>query len=582
MSTIEVEKNITAEQNEVYSGEPSVVDQDETGVPSGYWKSYRFIGSIAAITLLANNTFIAYSMPVNVLAVINADIGPDPNIALVSLLFVTLKGLLMLLVGSLSDIMGRRWFLIGSQSIGFIGFCIAAKAASVNGLIGASAVIAVAGSCHDLYPPLTLELLPNKYRGYGQAAMTVAVMPTLGLGPVFARMMVQNTALGWRSIYWLGAASTGTSVLLFALCYFPPGFEQLTHGKSRKQQIKDLDYVGFFLYALGLIGIMLSLGWGGGTYPWASAQVIALLAVGVVSIAAFILYECYRPLATPLVPMKLFKIRDFSVAVVVGSVGQMAYYALNIIWPGQIANLYTVDNLKIGWLSSIVGIALIAGEVVAGAILKKAPLVKYHMIFSVSGLLVFNGLASLGNSDREGLATGMTFMTSFFVGWIECVAIVVASLVIPPENIGVGCAFFASTRAITGSIAAAVYVAIQNNTFASDLPKRIQVAASAANIPADQVPTIITTIQTATVAGLAKLGLTPEVMASLVAATNLANVQAYYVTYLSALAFAGCALVAACFASNNLNHIFTSFLNKTVDAPHLEAELEKKHEQQHV
>lgn len=57
------------------------------------------------------------------------------------------------------------------------------------------------------------------------------------------------------------------------------------------------------------------------------------------------------PLKTPLVPMKLFKIRDFSIAVIVGSVGQMAYYALNIIWPGQITNLYTTDNLTIGWMS---------------------------------------------------------------------------------------------------------------------------------------------------------------------------------------------------------------------------------------
>ena len=105
--------------------------------------------------------------------------------------------------------------------------------------------------------------------------------------------------------------------------------------------------------------------------------------------------------------MKLFKIRDFSVAVVVGSVGQMAYYALNIIWPGQIGNLFTTDNLKIGVLSSIVGIALVIGELVAGVILKKAPLIKYHMIFSVCGLLVFNGIASLGDSNRQGLATAV-------------------------------------------------------------------------------------------------------------------------------------------------------------------------------
>jgi hypothetical protein len=43
-----------------------------------YWKSFRFIGSLAAITLMANSLFIGYSMPVNVLSVVDADIGESP------------------------------------------------------------------------------------------------------------------------------------------------------------------------------------------------------------------------------------------------------------------------------------------------------------------------------------------------------------------------------------------------------------------------------------------------------------------------------------------------------------------------
>ena len=108
--------------------------------------------------------------------------------------------------------------------------------------------------------------------------------------------------------------------------------------------------------------------------------------------------------------MKLFKIRDFAIMVIVGSAGQMSYYALNIIWPGQIANLYTTDNLKIGGISSIVGIALVIGEIVAGSILKNGAPIRYHLIFSVSGLILFNGIAALGNSDREGLAIAVSRM----------------------------------------------------------------------------------------------------------------------------------------------------------------------------
>lgn len=37
--------------------------------------------------------------------------------------------------------------------------------------------------------------------------------------------------------------------------------------------------------------------------------------------------------------------------VAVGSVGQMGYYCLNVVWPIQITALLTTDNIKIGLLS---------------------------------------------------------------------------------------------------------------------------------------------------------------------------------------------------------------------------------------
>lgn len=49
--------------------------------------------------------------------------------------------------------------------------------------------------------------------------------------------------------------------------------------------------------------------------------------------------------------MSLFTIRNFNIAVVVGSVGQMSFYALNILWPTHITMLYTKNNYLIGWMS---------------------------------------------------------------------------------------------------------------------------------------------------------------------------------------------------------------------------------------
>jgi hypothetical protein len=82
----------------------------------GYWSSWRLIGTLLAIVLMGESLFIGYSMPVNILTVIDADIGPSPNIYLVTMCFTLVSGVLLLIVGRVSDVVGRRYFFIGSQA----------------------------------------------------------------------------------------------------------------------------------------------------------------------------------------------------------------------------------------------------------------------------------------------------------------------------------------------------------------------------------------------------------------------------------------------------------------------------------
>lgn len=51
------------QQAETFEDSPN--EDDSNDVPSGYWRSYRFIGSLLAIVLLANGLFIGYVMPVS-------------------------------------------------------------------------------------------------------------------------------------------------------------------------------------------------------------------------------------------------------------------------------------------------------------------------------------------------------------------------------------------------------------------------------------------------------------------------------------------------------------------------------------
>lgn len=224
----------------------------------GYWKSYRFIGSLLAIAFMGNSLFVGYAMPVNILGVIDADIGPSPNIYLVTMCFTLVSGVLLLVVGRISDIVGRRYFMIGGQAFAVVGSIICGKATSVNMLIGGTVLTAVAGAGQQLYPLLVQELVPNKHRGLAQGAISVAVLPTLGFAPLLARAMVANPSLGWRWCYWLNVIVGGLSLILYAVCYFPPNFHMINSNLTKMQELRQLDYGGLILYASGLVMVILS------------------------------------------------------------------------------------------------------------------------------------------------------------------------------------------------------------------------------------------------------------------------------------------------------------------------------------
>jgi hypothetical protein len=47
--------------------QPAAIHADLEDIDSGYWRSYRFLGTVLAIILLANSLFIGYVMPVSTL-----------------------------------------------------------------------------------------------------------------------------------------------------------------------------------------------------------------------------------------------------------------------------------------------------------------------------------------------------------------------------------------------------------------------------------------------------------------------------------------------------------------------------------
>lgn len=65
---------------------------DLDNLPRGYYLSKNFVGSLIAVCLMADSLYLGYTLPVNSLSAINADLGPDSSYSMISTVSTLLAG----------------------------------------------------------------------------------------------------------------------------------------------------------------------------------------------------------------------------------------------------------------------------------------------------------------------------------------------------------------------------------------------------------------------------------------------------------------------------------------------------------
>jgi EmrB/QacA subfamily drug resistance transporter len=240
----------------------------------------------------------------NALPVIHADLGASVEelqwfVNAYTLSFATF----ILMSVALGDRFGRRTvfaigigvFTLASIAAGFSstpGELIAARA--VQGIGGAAlmplSLTLLAGSVVPRLRPLAIGIWG------GVAGLGVA------LGPLIGGSVVEGW--NWQAIFWINVPVGVISVPLVLLT-LPNSFG----AKLRA------DVVGLLLVGLGVLGVVFGIVRGNDA-GWSSPQVLASLIAGGVLILAFLWWE--NRTAAPLLPLRLFRDRSFSIANVVG------------------------------------------------------------------------------------------------------------------------------------------------------------------------------------------------------------------------------------------------------------------------
>ncbi|KAK8073250.1 hypothetical protein PG994_004149 [Apiospora phragmitis] len=530
-------------------------------LPSGYFRSAKFIGTVVATCTASICAYLSWVLPANTLSLIDADLGPSRDINWVGTAYLLGNGIGFLLVGRLSDIFGRRGMVLGCNGLSAGGCVLGAAAPSVGCLIAATLLNGFAAAGQLSHQVVLGELVPNRLRGPIVTLVFLSSLPFAVFGPAIARLFILNTSSGsrgsrvggWRWSFYLGIIFSVVTVALYAVFYHPPRYEQLhVRGRTKWAQVRALDFGGLFLFCAGMTLFLVGLSWGGTAYPWRSAPVLGTLIVGIAVLVAFGFYEQYvasrnRGGGGAIIPPRIFRNVGYVAVVMIATLSSMIYFSMTVLWPTLIEHVFGASVLAVGWQSSVVGGGVLLGQTLSGLSISYVPRVKLQTVVASACAAAF--IASLAGVVGPEGHTGVIvlgILGTFAVGFNENIAFPGVTLLFDACDIGLAVGALASIRSMGGAVAQALYVSVLNTRLAERLAADVGPAAVRAGLPESSLAALFAAIKVS-VDDLSEVpGATREVIDVVRAGVRDSYVESFKVVFYATIPFGVLLVVFAC------------------------------------
>ena len=248
-------------------------------------------------------------VPGAMLTSINAELGPNNNYVWITLSWPLGASVLVSIGGRLSDIFGRRYFMIVGALISIAGTLVGANGKSIGMMIVSGALFGIGSGFQELCYACAQEIVPNRYRVMAVGGLDTSLALAFSSPVVAYAIVAHYPSVGWRGAYWYLFAFHMFAFAMLVLFYRPPDYamKHRNDGKTRWQMLGELDYIGVLLFLAGGVLFLLGINFGGRTYPWKSAGTIAPIVLGICCFIAVGLWCAYANLKYPLFPPKLFR-----------------------------------------------------------------------------------------------------------------------------------------------------------------------------------------------------------------------------------------------------------------------------------
>lgn len=403
--------------------------------------------------------------------------------------------------GPLTDLFGRRWFLVGGNFITFVGHLVVGSSkynssTGANQITAGMVIIGFGGALCQMAAFSLPELLPNAWRHIGVVLADMVVYFTVIVAPVTARFAYQYGTWDWN--FWGMAIFQLLSFLGLLLLYFPPAHPS---GEPTVQLIKEIDYVGILLSGPGIVLVLMGIVWAG-VYNSSNVHVVATLVIGCAFVVAFGLWEYFGKLKHPLAPRHIFTSsngRDFTAPAIALGVVNMFYYSSSILWPTMITKFYT--NGGTNWRYAIVlslpqGLGIVLGA--AGLTLFGSKIKNWQWQLTASSFIMvfFGSLLGLVRPDNKGTMIAFLFLSQVGFGWAIYLAIAVTQMGVEHKDLGIAGGVSGTFRYAAGAVGTTIYTTVFNNELSSATVSKVSKAVLEAGLPEGQVAALLAVVST--------------------------------------------------------------------------------------
>ena len=363
--------------------------------------------------------------------------------------------------GKLSDLFGRRPVLLFAVAVFLVGSLLSGVSREMWQLVGSRALQGLgAGALFPVALAVIGDLFDAAERGKYQGLVGAVFGLSSLIGPAIGGVITDS--IGW---HWIFFVNIPIGLVVFAVIWRTLPTVRPAAAKPR------IDYLGATVLVAALVPILIGLS-NKQSGAWADATVGGLIAAGLAITAAFVWIELRS--ADPIVPIRLFTNRSFTISVIAMFMASMAFFTPVVFLPRWFQVVEGATATQSGYqilalLGGLIVSAILSGQVVART-------GRYKLLALGSPVVLAVGLFLLSNLRADTplpLLWSWMFITGIGVGPIFSIFTLVVQGAVPPRQIGTATSSLTLFQQIGGTVGLAIAGTVFGARLAEELPRQL-------------------------------------------------------------------------------------------------------------